>query len=256
MTTITTLIVDDEPLARKGIKRLLDLDPDIQVVGECGDGMDAIEGIRTKKPDLMFLDIQMPEKNGFEVLESLDAPEIPIVIFVTAYDQHALKAFEVHALDYLLKPFDDERFNEALVRAKKELAKREEIGINDRLIDLLNERMLSHPRLDRVMIKAGGRISFLRAEEIDWIEAEGDYVCLHTQGKKHLLRERISELEQRLEPEKFVRIHRSTIVNIDRIKEMQPLFYGEYAVILHDGTRLTLSRSFRGKVFQHLTIAS
>ena len=256
MTKISALIVDDEPLARKGIRRLLDQDPDIQVIGECSDGVEAIEEIRAIKPDLMFLDIQMPEKDGFEVLESLETGEIPLVVFVTAYDQHALRAFEVHALDYLLKPFDDERFIEALQRAKKELARKEDGNINSKLIELLNERASSHPRLDRVMVKAGGRISFLRAEEIDWIEANGDYVCVHSQGKKHLIREKISELEHRLEGDKFLRIHRSTIVNIDRIKEMQPLFYGEYAVMLHDGTRLTLSRSFREKVFQRLSFTS
>ena len=253
MKRLRALIIDDEPLARQGVRRMLEDDPDVEIVGECVDGMDAVEAITAHHPDLIFLDVQMPEMDGFEVLDQLDPGEIPLVIFVTAYDQHALKAFQVHALDYLLKPFDRERFQEALDRAKNQPRQARGGEPTNRILQMLDETRPERGLLERVMIKSGGRISFLKTAEVDWIEAQGDYVCLHCQGKKHLLREKISELDENLPPSSFVRIHRSTIVNISRIKEMQPLFHGEYTVILADGTRLTMSRSFRDKVFESLT---
>ena len=256
MQKIRTLIVDDEPLARQGISRFLAQDPEIEIVAECGDGVEAIARIRDEKPDLVFLDVQMPELNGFEVLQSLEEKDIPFVIFVTAYDQYAVKAFQVHALDYLLKPFDKERFHEALQRAKSQVREKGEDEIREKLLSLLKDQTASGQYLERVMVKSAGRISFLRADEIDWVEAQGDYVCLYSHGKKHLLREKIGDIEQQLNPNRFIRIHRSTIVNVDRIKEMQPLFYGDYAVILQDGTHLTLSRSFREKAFQRLSTSS
>jgi two-component system LytT family response regulator len=179
------------------------------------------------------------------------------VIFVTAFDQHAVQAFQVHALDYLLKPFDRERFQDSLRRAKEQVHQRRDGSVNQKLIDLLNESTRAHPPVprERIMVKTAGRISFLKTDEIDWIEAQGDYVRLYAQGRKFLIREKIGEMEQQFSGDRFVRIHRSTIVNVERIKEMQPLFYGEYAVILNDGTRLTLSRSFREKVFSRLARA-
>jgi two-component system LytT family response regulator len=232
---------------------MLEEDPGVAIVGECADGMEAVEAITELHPDLIFLDVQMPEMDGFEVLEHLEPEEMPLVVFVTAYDQHALRAFQVHALDYLLKPVENDRFVEALERAKLQARERRSGDLTHRILSMLDQKRADRGHLERIMIKSGGRISFLRTEEIDWLEAQGDYVCLHCQGKKHLLRQRISDLEAQLSPDAFLRIHRSTIVNIARIKEMQPLFHGEYAVLLNDGTRLTMSRSFRDRVFHTLT---
>ncbi len=253
MERIRTLIVDDEPLARKGVRQLLEADPEINIIGECSDGVEAAEQIKALHPDLVFLDIQMPEMDGFETLESLSADELPLVVFVTAYDQHALRAFQVHALDYLLKPFDEERFQEALARAKSQLREKGGNQLSRRILEMLDGTRDERQGPGRIMVRSAGRITFVRVEEVDWIEAQGDYVCLHCQGKKHLVREKISDMESQLAADRFLRIHRSTIVSIPRIKEMQPLFHGEYAVVLHDGTRLTLSRSFRDRVFERLS---
>jgi two-component system, LytTR family, response regulator len=246
------MIIDDEPLGRQKIQLLLKDDPTVDVVGQSAGGDDAVHQIRALHPDLLFLDVQMPGKDGFAILRDLDGEELPLVVFVTAYDQHAVEAFRVHALDYLLKPFDSERFLEALGRAKDQLLQQHNGDTGKRLLNMLGSTPVKDAPTERLMLKTGGKIVFLRAGEIDWVEAQGDYVCLHAGQKKHLLREKISELEQQLPYCSFVRIHRSTIVNIDRIKEMQPLFYGEYSVVLLDGTRLTLSRSFREKVFHRL----
>ncbi len=253
MERIRTLIIDDEPLARTGIRRLLEKDPEVEILGECGDGLEAAEQIKRVHPDLIFLDIQMPEMDGFAVLDSLAPDELPIVVFVTAYDQHALHAFQVHALDYLLKPFEEERFREALDRAKAQLRQKNGSQITRRILEMLDGNREERQTPGRIMVRNAGRITFVRVEEVDWIEAQGDYVCLHCQGKKHLVREKISEMEAQLASDRFLRIHRSTIVSIPRIKEMQPLFHGEYAVVLHDGTRLTMSRSFRDRVFERLS---
>jgi two-component system, LytTR family, response regulator len=253
MDKIRTMIIDDEPLARQGVRRLLESDPDVVIVGECSDGFDAVESIHGLRPELVFLDIQMPELDGFEVLDALDAATMPLVVFVTAFDQHAVRAFEVHALDYLLKPFDKERFNEALGRAKASLRDKRQGEVASKIADMLGAVRSERPHSNRIMVKSGGHITFLRTDEVDWVEAQGDYVCLHSQGKKHLVRGKISSIEDQLSTGAFVRIHRSTIVNSGRIKEMQPLFHGDYAVVLNDGTRLTMSRSFREKVFQRLS---
>ena len=253
MERIRTLIVDDEPLARQGIRLFLEKDPELEILGEAGDGVEALERIRVDHPDLVFLDVQMPEMNGFEVLECLSPEELPLVVFVTAYDQYALNAFQVHALDYLLKPYEDERMQEAVDRAKASLHQKNGTQTTRRLIEMLDSTKADRARVGRIMVRSGGRITFVRVEDVDWIEAQGDYICLHTQGKKHLVREKISEMEAQLSPEHFLRIHRSTMINVSRIKEMQPLFHGEYSVVLQDGTRLTMSRSFRDKVFDRLT---
>lgn len=253
MTPIRTLIVDDEPLARQGVRRLLEADPDVEIIGECGDGLEALERIRIDRPALIFLDVQMPEMDGFEVLAALQPDEMPMVVFVTAYDQHALQAFQVHALDYLLKPFEVERFQEALARAKVQLRHKGVPNVTKQILEMLDGTKAGKGGLGRIMVRSSGRITFVRVEEVDWIEAQGDYICLHSQGRKHLVREKISDMEDQLSPNAFLRIHRSTMVNVSRIKEMQPLFHGEYAVVLHDGTRLTMSRSFRDKVFDRLS---
>jgi len=245
--TIRTCIVDDEPLARERIRTLLSGEPDIEVVGESGDGPAAVATIRAARPDLLFLDVQMPGSDGFGVLQALEA-EIPrAVIFVTAYDQYALQAFEVHALDYLLKPFSSRRFHRALQRARAELLRQAEGDVHERILSLIEQ--FRHPRRpERIVVRSVGRVSFLRIDEIDWVEAEGNYVRLHTGAASYLLRETMKGIEAKLDPDRFIRIHRSTIVNTDRIKELQPLFHGEYAVILRDGTRLTASRGPENKI--------
>lgn len=242
---IRALIVDDEPLARERIRTLLDDEPEIDIIGECGDGLRAVSDIQEHAPDLLFLDVQMPEMDGFEVLKTLAPDRMPAVIFVTAYDQYALRAFDVHALDYLLKPFDRERFQKALRRAKAHISSQRSDDVNKRLLALLEDLKSGPKYLDRLVIKSGGRVFFLRTDEIDWMEAAGNYVRLHVGKESHLLRDTMGGLEARLDPQKFLRIHRSTIVNLERIKELQPWFHGEYQVVLRDGTKLTLSRSYR-----------
>jgi two-component system LytT family response regulator len=245
---VRVLVVDDEPLARSGVVRLLGGDPGIEVVGECGDGRSAVEAILSRKPDLVILDVQMPELDGFEVLRALEPEQRPEVIFVTAYDQHALRAFEVHAIDYLLKPFDDARFSEAIARARRNLERVELGELSRRLVGLLEDRAApraGEPPLTRLVVKRDGRVAFVRVDELDWIEAADYCVKLHTQGQVHLLRESLNALEARLDPAKFFRVHRSAIVNLDRIRELQPYFKGEHVLILQDGTRLKLSRARR-----------
>jgi two-component system, LytTR family, response regulator len=240
-----TLIVEDEPVARRRIKRLLAGDPEVEVVGECGDGREAVAAIRRLAPDLLFLDVQMPERDGFGVLEALSGEWLPAIIFVTAYDSHALKAFEVNALDYLLKPFDRERFQKALDRAKESIRDRQGRDLNRRLLSLMQSVKPEAQYLERLVVKSAGDILFLRVEDVDWIEPAGNYLRLHVKREVHLLRETMSGLESKLEPKQFIRIQRSVIVNVRRIKKLHPLFRGEYVVVLQDGTRLTSSRGYR-----------
>lgn len=242
---IRVLLVDDEPLAREMIREMLKDDSQAEVVAECVNGREAIEAIQEHSPDLIFLDVQMPEIGGFDVLEALKSVHMPHVIFVTAYDQYAVRAFEVHALDYLLKPFDRERFESAWRRASSHILATRNGEMDQRILAILEELKAGSKYLERLVIKSGGRVFFLDTDDIDWIEAEGNYVSVHTGKKSHLLRETISSLESQLDPKKFLRIHRSSIVKIDRIKELQPWFHGEYRVILLDGTQLTLSRNYR-----------
>ncbi|HEV3236549.1 MAG TPA: LytTR family DNA-binding domain-containing protein [Gemmataceae bacterium] len=249
--SIKVLIVDDEPLARQRIRKLLEGDSDVQVIGECADGLDAVNTVRENKPDLVFLDVQMPALDGFSVLEALGPHDMPTTIFVTAYDRYAIKAFEVHALDYLLKPFDRDRFRKALERAKAQLAQSRIRANEKKLEDLLTEVTQDRKGIERIVIKSTSRVFFLRTDEIDWIEAAGNYLKLHAGKEFHLLRETMNGLDAKLDPNKFLRIHRSTIVNVERIKELQPFFHGDYLVILKDGTQLTLSRTHRPKL-QHL----
>jgi two-component system LytT family response regulator len=236
------LIVDDEPIARRGVRLQLKGEPDIEIIGECANGLEAVAAIQKFTPDLVFLDVQMPEMDGFEVIEAIGVERMPRVVFVTAYDQYTLRAFEIHALDYLLKPFDRERFLKALNHARSSLERGE---INRKLIRLLDDRLASRKPLERLVIKSGGRIYFLNVEEVDWIEAADNYVELHVGRESHLLRETISGLAARLNPEQFLRIRHSTIVNLERVKELRPLFRGEYLIILRDGTELTSSRRYR-----------
>ena len=252
MKKIKVLVADDEPLARERLASLLSQEADIEVVGQARDGEEAITAIHDDTPDLVFLDVQMPQMNGFDVIEAVGTDKMPLVIFVTAYDQHALKAFQVRALDYLLKPFDRERFKDALARARKQLEREENGDLGRRLLALVKDLRRDQPKSDRLVVKSGGRLFFLRTDEIDWVEAAGNYVRLHVGPGSHLLRETMNAIEGRLDPEKFFRIHRSRIVNMERIQELQPWLNGEYAVLLRTGTRLTLSRGYREKLQERL----
>ena len=242
---------------------LLEKDPQIEIVDECRNGREAVKAINSFAPDLIFLDIQMPELDGFDVLSRVGPEQIHAIIFVTAFDQYALKAFDVHALDYLLKPFDDERFAYALRRAKAQIEAREINRVSKRLLALLEERETQRESstagksyLTRLMIKAGGRVVLLKVGEIDYIEADGNYAKLHVGRKAHLLREKMHDLETRLDPAKFVRIHRSVIVNLDRIRELHPHFNGDYIVVLEDGRQLRLSRTRRENLEARLKAVS
>jgi two-component system LytT family response regulator len=249
------IIVDDEPAARRGVRLLLERDPAVEVVGEAATGAEAAELIQRVRPDVAFLDVQMPGSTGFDALRQIEPAIAPAVVFVTAYDEYALRAFEVNAVDYLLKPYDDARFAAALQRAKEEVRRRQTDAVNSRLSQLLDYLEKNHDPAagadspgDRILLKSSGEIFFLKADEIDWIEAEGDYMKFHVGGRAHLMRETMARLEARLDPKRFIRIHRSTIVNIDRLRKLSPSFAGEYAVILHDGTRLKLSRGYHERI--------
>jgi two-component system LytT family response regulator len=249
---IRVLVVDDEPLARERVRKLLANEPEVECVGECADGTSAVEAIREQSPDLVFLDVQMPELDGFGVLAQVSGETMPAVVFTTAHDRFALKAFEVHAVDYLLKPFDKARFTTALQRAVDQIRRRQTGDLSQRLTALLAD-VRPEPKskyLPRIAVKSSGRVVFVKVDDIDWIEAADNYVSLHVGAEQHLHRETMSALEGQLAPDKFMRISRSTIVNMDRIKELQPLFHGEYAVVLRSGAKLTLSRSYRDKLDQ------
>ena len=256
MEKVRTLVVDDEPLARERVRSLLGERPDVEVVGEASDGQQAIALIESAAPDLILLDIQMPEVDGFDVIQAIGAEAMPVVIFITAYDQFAIRAFDAHALDYLLKPFDRERFGRALDRAVAHVEQRRQGGLEQRLEALLEQAKPQPKYLERLLVRSGGRILFIRVEEIDWIEAEGNYLCLHLGKRTHLLRETMSGIEERLDPDDFMRIHRSTIVNINRIRALESVFQGEYLVILEDGTKLNSSRGYRDKLQELMETAS
>jgi two-component system LytT family response regulator len=256
---ITTVIVDDEPLAREVVRTRLEPEADINVVGEAIDGPGAVKMIRALEPDLVFLDVQMPEMDGFEVIEQVSSDHLPIVVFVTAYDRYALKAFEAQALDYLLKPFTTDRFQTALERARMEIAKAGELETHRRLIELLDARQVPQARngnqavrgegpLLRFAVKHNQRIVLVKVEDVDWIESSANYARLHARGTPYMVRMTMSELEKRLDPVRFARIHRSTIVQVDRIRDIVPAWHGDYDVTLRDGTVLRLSRSYRGRL--------
>jgi two-component system LytT family response regulator len=250
MTTPRTrvLIVDDEPLARERIRTLLEEEPAFELVGEATDGTTGAESILALQPDLVFLDVQMPGADGFDVIDAVGADKMPFVVFVTAYDRYALRAFDVHALDYLLKPFDRERFREALARAQAQMDRSNGGDIERRLAAIVQDLKPARARTDRFVVKSGGRIFFVRTAEIDWIEAAGNYVKLHVGNDSHLIRETMNAVETKLSPDMFVRIHRCHIVNIEQVRELQPWFNGEYVVFLKNGTRLTLSRGYRERL--------
>lgn len=263
MSKIRVLVVDDEPLARTGISNLCRADPDLELVGECADGRSAVAAIQQVEPELILLDIQMPEMDGFDVLQAVGVESMPHVIFVTAYDQFAVQAFEVHALDYLLKPFDDERFFDAIERAKHAIRGADLGQLRSRMLGLLvDSGMWNEDRspkkadpdsmtrrrttyLTRIAVKETGRTVLVRVDEIDWVEAANYCAKLHTRSRIHIIRESLKTLESQLDPANFFRVSRSAIVNLDRIQEIQPFARGSQMVILKDGTRVTMSRSRR-----------
>lgn len=249
---VRALLVDDEPLARQRLRMLVASEDWLEVVGECGDGTTAVAAIQKLRPDLVFLDVEMPGASGFDVIEAIGADRMPFVVFVTAYDKYAIKAFDVHAVDYLLKPFDRDRFRQALVRARQQLEQRSGGELERRLLALVQDFKPPQQKLERFVIKSSGRVFFVRSEEIDWIEAASNYVKLHVGTDAHLFRETMNALEARLNPDTFYRLHRSHIVNIERVRELQPWFNGEYVVFLKNGTRLTLSRGYREKLQERI----
>jgi two-component system LytT family response regulator len=249
---IRTLIVDDMMLARERIRMFLVIDPEIEIVGECGDGDKAVEEIKNLKPELVFLDVQMPGLDGFGVIEKIGIEQMPSVVFVTAYDEFAIKAFEVSALDYLLKPFEEEQLTRAVKRAKREVQKRQANDLNDHLRQLLATVKPEAKYLKRLIVKSSAQTVLVQTEDIDWIGAAGNYLELHVGRETHLVRERISRMEQKLDPEKFARIHRSTIVNLDRVKTLKHLFSGDHLTILRDDTKLNMSRTFYEKLILHI----
>ena len=239
------LIVDDEPLARQRLRDLLMDEPGIDVIGEACNGREALAMIRKQKPDLVVLDIQMPELDGFEVVAALGTKQLPAIIFATAYDRFAVKAFEVHAVDYLLKPFDGDRLKEALRRAQERRQRDGSAGVDSQIAALLAGLKPRAETTALLLIKADGKVVVVAVTNVDWIESADNYVVLHVGRENHIQRETLSAMEAKLPSDLFIRISRSVVVNISRIKELQPLFHGEYAVILGDGTRLTLTRTYR-----------
>jgi two-component system LytT family response regulator len=246
------LVVDDEPLARERLRTLLREEPGFEMVGEAVDGTSGAESIRALAPDLVFLDVQMPGADGFDVIDAVGADKMPFVVFVTAYDRYALRAFDVHAVDYLLKPFDRERFRQALGHAQAQLDRNGGSDLERRLTAIVQDLKPAKARADRFVVKSGGRIFFVRTGDIDWIEAAGNYVKLHVGNDSYLIRETMNSIEAKLSPDMFVRVHRCHIVNIEQVRELQPWFNGEYVVFLKNGTRLTLSRGYRERLQERI----
>ena len=245
MKRTRVVVIDDERLAREGLVKLLAKDPEVEVIGTAADGKTAVALIEEQNPDIVFLDVQIPELDGFAVVSAIGVENMPVLVFVTAYDQYTLKAFEVHALDYLLKPFDEARFTQTLKRAKQQVASA--VGQKRKLRGLMNDPVAQKP-LKRLPIKAGGKFVFLDLDEIDSIEAAGNYLCVHAGQKEYLTRETMASCEVKLQSSDFVRIHRSVIINRGCVRELKPWFTGEYVVILTNGKELTLSRGYRDRL--------
>lgn len=249
---IRVLLADDEPPARQRLRDLLHRDPQVTAVAEAENGLLAVEKIRQHKPDLVFLDVQMPELDGLGVIEAVGAEQMPLTIFVTAYDQHAIRAFDANALDYLLKPFSDERFEAAMARAKSRLDERNLRDFGRRMLQMVSKIPSQSRRWDRLVVKSAGSTRFLRVVEIDWIEAAGVYVTLHVAGKEFLYRASLAELVEKLDPQRFVRIHRSAIVNIESIVQLEPATHGEFDIVLKNGSRTRVSRTYRAQLEHRL----
>ena len=244
----TTLIVDDEPLAREGLRMWLGTDPDVSSIQEAKDGREAVAAIRNASPDLVFLDVQMPEMDGFSVVHEIGADRMPAVVFVTAHDQHAIQAFEINAIDYLLKPLTEERFTQALARAKTRLQARPSHDANRQIIGLLETIVCPRRYMKRLAVRSAGKTVFVDVDDIDWIDAAENYVQLHCGKTVHLLHAPMNTLDKSLDPQTFLRIHRSTIVNVGRIKDLQPGVHGEYVLTLRSGVRLQSGRTYQEKL--------
>jgi two-component system, LytTR family, response regulator len=240
--SIRALIIDDEPIARQSVRRFLKCHLDTELLGECGDGQSAVDAILAEKPDLVFLDVQMPELDGFAVVNRIGVDQMPATIFVTAYDQYALAAFDANALDYLLKPFGKARFDRALTRARERIAVHTDRESIQRFIEAMESISKSRNYLDRLPVMENGRILFVKTQDIEWIESAGNYSLVHARSRQHDIRETLTSLEARLNPHEFVRIHRSTIVNLQHVKELHPWFRGYHLVILENGQKLRMSR--------------
>ena len=250
MKPIRVAIADDEPLARERVRSMLEGRDRYTIVAECHDGLEAVAALAQEDIDLLFLDVQMPGLDGFQILESAGKTRLPIIVFVTAFNDYALRAFNVSALDYLLKPFDRERFEQTLTRVEERLATRRQTEISAELREFLHTLSTTTPpsHVSRFPVRANGEIYFVRVDDVDWIDAEGNYVALHAAGRRHLVRDTIKSLEGRLDPAKFVRVHRSAIINVDRLRKLQPYFHGEYVITLQDGTTLTSSRTYSDRL--------
>jgi two-component system LytT family response regulator len=245
---LTTLIVDDEPLAREGLRILLARDPEFSAIHEAKDGSEAVAAIRRIRPDLVFLDVQMPEMDGFSVVQEVGAERMPVVVFVTAHDKYAIQAFEINAIDYLLKPVTEDRFAQALARARTRLAQRRPEDASRRILSLLESIAAPKRFLRRIAVRSAGRTVFVNVEDVDWIEAAENYVQLHAGRTEYLLHVALSTLEKSLNPERFLRVQRSVIVNVSRIKEMQPAAHGEYVITLQSGARVQSGRAYHEKL--------
>jgi two-component system, LytTR family, response regulator len=243
---ISVIIADDEALARERLRQVLGQDSEIEIVAECGGGAETVEAVTRIKPDLLFLDIQMPAMDGFAVTKKITSPSMPLIIFVTAFDEYAVQAFELHACDYILKPFKKKRFLDTLAHAKSQLGLRANAQYPERITNLLES--WKRPQLERISIKEQERIFFIKVTDVDWFEAEDNYVRIHSAGTSYLTRQTMRALEEQLDPRRFVRIHRTAIVNVEKIRELQQWFQRDYRVVLHDGTKIPLGRSYR----QHL----
>lgn len=247
---IRVIIIDDEPLAREGIRHRLAGESDFEVVGEFGSAEEALPSIRSQNPDVLFLDIRMPGADGFELLEQTGLEAVPVIVYVTAYDEYALRAFSVRALDYLIKPYDDERFDETLSRVRRRVAELKDGALGKQVRGMITSSLgpRSGAGIDRLPVKKKGSVTFIRTRDIDWLEADRDYVRLHVAGERHLIRSTLKDVHEKLDPRQFVRIHRSWIVNIDQIAELHPFFHGEFILILTSGERLKVSRTYRDQL--------
>jgi two-component system LytT family response regulator len=245
---IRALIVDDEPLPRERIRTLLAEHRNIELIGECRNGQEALHTILSERPDLVFLDIQMPELDGFEVLKAIGPALLPAIIFVTAFDEYAIRAFEVNVMDYLLKPINAARFEKAVLRAIERLAQPDAHGADRKLLDFVERLRAQQQYTSRFVVRSGARLSFVRASDVDWIDVADNYVRLHVAGREYFVRDTLKSVEMRLNPEAFIRVHRSIIINFDRVETIEPYSHGEYLVTLKDGTKLTTSRSYSGRL--------
>ncbi len=245
MHPFTCIIVDDEPLARKRIKSLLDSDSSMHVLATCANGKEALQVMESQTPDILFVDIQMPEMTGFQLVENIGPSRIPAIIFVTAYDEFALKAFEVHAMDYLLKPFENERFLDTLERAKQIIVNKKTDFLQAKVAKMLEDLQPKKNYVKRIMVKNSDKVFFIETDEIEYLESSGNYVKIHSNGKHQLVRDTLTNMLSNLDPEQFFRVHRSTVVNINKVKELQPWFHGDYLVVMKDGTKLNMSRNYK-----------